>query len=39
MAKWGARMQEVGSVLADVGTPFGPGRSVWAMDRSRPRPH
>ena len=28
MAKWGAWMGKVGSALADVGTPFGPGGSV-----------
>ncbi len=28
MAKWGAWMQKVGSSLADVGAPFGPGTSV-----------
>ena len=28
MAKWGAWMEEVGSALADVGAPFGPGHSV-----------
>ncbi len=28
MAKWGAWMERVGSGLADIGTPFGPGYSV-----------
>lgn len=28
MAKWGAWMQRVGDALVDVGSPFGPGRSV-----------
>ncbi len=28
MAKWGAWMDKVGSSLADIGTPFGPGVSV-----------
>lgn len=28
MAKWGVWMEKVGSALADVGTPFGPGRSI-----------
>lgn len=28
MAKWGAWMQRVGSGLADVGAPFGPGSSI-----------
>jgi hypothetical protein len=28
MAKWGAWMQAVGSALVDIGSPFGPGRSV-----------
>ncbi len=27
MAKWGAWMENVGSALADIGTPFGPGTS------------
>ncbi len=28
MAKWGAWMGRIGSALADVGAPFGPGSSV-----------
>lgn len=28
MAKWGAWMERIGGALVDVGTPFGPGRSV-----------
>ena len=28
MAKWGTWMEKVGSALADVGTPFGPGTSI-----------
>lgn len=28
MAKWGAWMEKVGSALADVGSPYGPGRSI-----------
>jgi hypothetical protein len=28
MAKWGAWMGKVGPALSDVGSPFGPGRSV-----------
>ena len=28
MAKWGVWMEKVGPALADVGTPFAPGRSV-----------
>lgn len=28
MAKWGAWMEQVGSALSDVGSPFGPGTSV-----------
>jgi hypothetical protein len=28
MAKWAAWTQKVGSALADLGTPFGPGSSV-----------
>jgi hypothetical protein len=28
MAKWGAWMQTVGGALVDIGSPFGPGRSV-----------
>ena len=28
MSKWAAWMGKVGSALTDVGTPFGPGRSV-----------
>jgi hypothetical protein len=28
MAKWGAWMEQVGSSLVDVGSPFGPGVSV-----------
>ena len=28
MAKWGAWMNEVGSALTDVGSPFGPGVSL-----------
>ena len=28
MAKWAAWMDRVGPALTDVGTPFGPGRSV-----------
>lgn len=28
MAKWGVWMEKVGSALADVGTPFGPGTSI-----------
>lgn len=28
MAKWGAWMQNVGSALVDIGSPFGPGQSV-----------
>ena len=28
MAKWGAWMEKVGGALVDVGTPFGPGRSI-----------
>ncbi len=28
MAKWGAWMEQVGSALTDVGSPFGPGTSV-----------
>lgn len=28
MAKWAAWMEKVGPALTDVGTPFGPGRSV-----------
>jgi hypothetical protein len=28
MAKWGVWMEKVGPALADVGTPFGPGKSL-----------
>ena len=28
MAKWGAWMQKVGPALADLGSPFGPGKSI-----------
>ncbi len=28
LAKWGVWMEKVGSSLADIGTPFGPGVSV-----------
>lgn len=28
MAKWGAWMGNVGTALADIGTPFGPGSSL-----------
>lgn len=28
MAKWAAWMEEVGSALSDIGTPFGPGTSL-----------
>ena len=28
MAKWGTWMERVGPALQDVGTPFGPGKSV-----------
>ena len=28
MAKWGVWMQKVGSAIADIGTPFGPGTSL-----------
>ena len=28
MAKWGAWMGEIGSALADIGSPFGPGISL-----------
>ena len=28
MAKWAVWMEQVGSSLVDVGTPFGPGRSM-----------
>lgn len=28
MAKWGAWMEKVGPALRDIGSPFGPGRSI-----------
>jgi hypothetical protein len=28
MAKWGAWIEKVGPALADIGTPFGPGKSI-----------
>ena len=28
LAKWGTWMERVGTALADIGTPFGPGTSV-----------
>jgi hypothetical protein len=28
LAKWGVWMEKVGSALADIGTPFGPGVSL-----------